>query len=423
LLLFVFAILAAAGPLRAGVGIGTIEEDPEVRKAMIRQKVEENYKEGMKARAAGDLATAVKFLKWAATTRCDTQFPELAFNELKVIAEEGKKELEVARQLVSGEDPAAGLGELKRIARIYFGLGVAKDAGALALQLESDPAFQARMKAGRLLEELKKAEALESQAEALLRPPGVPAPAAPPPKPPQMPPAAAPVTPAAEEVPASPPPAPGVRPPGAAAGPVNVAPRATKPPSAAAGAPPAAAPEKPPAAGSETSAAPSPKSPWEEILRDMPAAPPPVGPPKPAPEKAGPAPLPTLPPEPPKPPGAITASVKPKEMTEAERRIARLELLMQAYDIYCRVAQQGAETEPGKKAAEDKARLEKDADLMARIKAVQADRQAREWMSLADGYLRAGRFDLMRQYCTKVISEFPQSQQAADARAMLERLK
>jgi len=452
-------LLAAAGPLRAGVSMGTIEEDPEVRKAMIRQKVEENYKEGMKARAAGDLATAVRYLRWAATTRCDTQFPELAFNELKVITEEGKKELEVARQLVSGEDPVAGLGELKRIARIYFGLGVAKDAGALARQLESDPAFQARMKAGRLMEELKKAEALETQAEALLRPPGVPPPAVTPAKPPQMPPPAAPVTPAAEEVPASPPV------PAAADGPVNLAPWAPKLP-AQASAPPAVGPAKPPAEGSETSAAPSPKSPWEEILREMPVAqatpaekspltrifpgrpspggretpapaaagkdpspaapppaPPPVGPPKPGPEKAGPAPLPTLPPEPPKPPGVITASVKPKEMTEAERRVARLELLMQAYDIYCRVAQQGAGTEPGKNAAEAKARLEKDADLMARIKVVQADRQAREWMSLADGYLRAGRFDLARQYCAKVISEFPQSQQAADARAMLERLK
>ena len=390
MILFVFAILAAAGPLRADVSIGTIEEDPEVRKAKVRQQVEGWYKDGVKARAAGNLADAVKFLKWAATTRCDTEYPELAFNELKAISDDAKKELEVARQLVSGEDPAAGLGELKRIARIYFGLGVAKDAGALALQLESDPAFQARMKAGRLEEELKKAGALEAQAEALLRPPAPEKPpAATPAKPPQMPPAAAPVKPAAEEVPASPPPA----------------------------------PEKPPAAGSETSAAPSPKSPWEEILREMPPAPPPVGPPKPAPEKAGPAPLPTLPPEPPKPPGVITASVKPKEMTEAERRVARLELLMQAYDIYCRVAQQGAGTEPGRKAAEDKTRLETDADLMARIKAVQADRQAREWMSLADGYLRAGRFDLVRQYCTKVISEFPQSQQAADARAMLERLK
>ncbi|MBE3099481.1 MAG: hypothetical protein IMZ44_20375 [Planctomycetes bacterium] len=440
--------------------MGTIEEDPEVRKAMIRQKVEENYKEGMKARAAGDLATAVRYLRWAATTRCDTQFPELAFNELKVITEEGKKELEVARQLVSGEDLAAGLGELKRIARIYFGLGVAKDAGALARQLESDPAFQARMKAGRLMEELKKAEALEAQAEALLRPPGVPPPAATPAKPPQMPPAAVPVTPAAEEVPALPPPAPeGPPAPAAADGPVNLAPWAPKPPSAAAGAPPAVGPAKPPAEGSETSAAPSPKSPWEEILRDMPVAqatpaekspltqifpgrPSPGGGETPAPAAAGkdpvpagapPAPppvgppnlaaLPTLPPEPPNPPGVITLSVKPREMTEAERRVARMELLMQAYDIYCRVAQQGAGTEPGKKAAEAKARLEKDADLMARIKAVQADRQAREWMSLADGYLRAGRFDLARQYCAKVISEFPQSQQAADARAMLEHLK
>jgi hypothetical protein len=155
-----------AGPLRAGIGMGTIEDDPETRKAKVRQQVEGWYKDGMKARAAGNLADAVKFLRWAATTRCDTEFPELAFNELKAISEDAKKELEVARQLVGGEDLAAGMDELKRITRIYSGLGVAKDAGALARQLETDPSFQAKLKAGRLAGELKKAEALEAQAEA-----------------------------------------------------------------------------------------------------------------------------------------------------------------------------------------------------------------------------------------------------------------
>jgi tetratricopeptide (TPR) repeat protein len=303
-----------AGPVRAGIGMGTIEDDPETRKAKARQQVEGWYKDGMKARAAGNLADAVKFLRWAATTRCDTEFPELAFNELKAISEDAKKELEVARQLVGGEDLAAGMDELKRITRIYSGLGVAKDAGALARQLETDPSFQAKLKAGRLAGELKKAEALEAQAEAVLQPPP-----------------------------------------------------AEKPPA-----------EKPP----------------------VPGAP-----------QAG------------KTPGVITAAVKPKEMTEAERKLARLDLLGQAYELYGRIAQQGGETEPGRKAAEARTRLEKDAELMARIKAVDADAKARALMKLADGYFKAGRLDLARQNCEKVISDYPQSQQAADARAMLERMK
>jgi len=306
-------------PLRAGVGMGTIEEDPETRKAKVRQQVEGWYKDGMKARAAGNLTDAVKFLLWAAKTRCDTEFPELAFNELKVISEDAKKELDVARQLAGGEDPAAGLDELKRITRVYSGLGVAKDAGALARQLESDPSFQAKLKSGRLAQELKKAEAVEAQAEAVLYPPPAEKPAS------DKTPAGLPTT-----------------------------------------APPAAAPT---------------------------------------------------------PPGVITAAVKPREMTEAERKLARLDLLGQAYGAYGRIAQQGGETQAGRKAAEARSRLEKDPQLMARIKAVEADIKARALMKMADGYLGAGRMDLARQNCMKVISDFPQSQQAADAKAMLERLK
>jgi len=313
--------------------MGTIEEDPETRKARIRQQVEGWYKDGMKARAAGNLTDAVKFLIWAAKTRCDTEYPELAYNELKAISDDARKELDVARQLAGGEDPAAGLDELKRITRIYSGLGVAKDAGALARQLESDPSFQAKLKSGRLAQELAKAEALEVQAEAVLHPP-----------PAEKPPAE---KPAAEKPPAEKP-----------------------------------AAEKPPA-----------------------AAPPPVPPP------AG------------KAPGVITASVKPREMTEAERKLARLDLLGQAYEAYGRIARQGGETEPGRKAAEARARLEKDAELMARIKAVEADAKARSLMKMADGYFRAGRQDLARQNCLKVISDYPQSQQAADAKAMLEHIK
>ena len=299
--------------------MGTIEEDQETRKAKLRQQVEDWYKAGMKARAAGNMADAVKNLIWAAKTRCDTDIPELAFKELEVISADAKKELDVARQLAGGEDPAAGLDELKRITRVYMGLGVAKDSGALMRQLESDPSFQAKLRSGRLTEELKKAATLEAQAEAILKPP-------------------APEKPAPEKPPAEKPPAPGV-----------------------------------PQAG--------------------------------------------------KTPGVIAAAVKSREMTEAERKVARLDLLGQAYEIYGRIAQQGGDTDPGRKAASARSRLEKDAELVARIKAVDADAKARSLMKLADGYFGAGRLDLARQYCTKVIAEYPQSQQAADARALLERMK
>jgi pentatricopeptide repeat protein len=110
-------------------------------------------------------------------------------------------------------------------------------------------------------------------------------------------------------------------------------------------------------------------------------------------------------------------------VTDAERRAARLDLLAQAYEIYGRIVQQGGETEPGRMAAEARARLEKDADLVARVKAAETDRKVRAMMSLADGYFRAGRFDLARQYYAQIISEFPRSQQAADAKGMLERIK
>jgi len=299
--------------------MGTIEEDQETRKAKLRQQVEDWYKAGMKARAAGNQADAVKNLIWAAKTRCDTDIPELAFKELEVISADAKKELDVARQLAGGEDPAAGLDELKRITRVYMGLGVAKDSGALMRQLEADPSFQAKLRSGRMTGELKKAEALEAQAEAILKPPPA-------------------EKPSAEKPPAEKPPAPGV-------------------------------------------------------------------------SQAG------------KTPGVIAAAVKSREMTEAERKVARLDLLGQAYEIYGRIAQQGGDTDPGRKAAAARSRLEKDAELVARIKAVDADAKARSLMKLADGYFGAGRLDLARQYCTKVIAEYPQSQQAADAKALLERLK
>ena len=92
-------VLAAAPPLRAGVGMGTIEEHPAAARERWREKAEEAYKEGMKARAAGDTTNAVRFLLRCANMgkmRLDSKYPEMAFNTLKVIVEEARKELLVA---------------------------------------------------------------------------------------------------------------------------------------------------------------------------------------------------------------------------------------------------------------------------------------------------------------------------------------
>jgi tetratricopeptide (TPR) repeat protein len=317
----VLAILAVPA-LRAGVSMGTIEEDPNVTREKWRQKAEDDYKEGMKARAAGDAPNAVRLLLRVAETEkrgLGSPYAPKAFEELKVICEEARKELQVARQLTSGEDPAAGLSELKRIMRTYMGLWPAKEAGALARQLEADPQFQAALKAGRLTEELKKAETLEEQAAALLSPPPKPDP--------------------------------------------------------------------------------------------------------PKPEETTAAKLPTAPPPPPKPEGVGTATVRPKELTEKERRAARVDRLLEAYEIYGRIVAQGGDTEPGKKAAEARARLGEDTDLMARIERAKAERKAREWLSLADNYFRAGRFDTAREYCRKIISTYGQTPQAVDAKVLLDRMR
>ena len=96
--------------------------------------------------------------------------------------------------------------------------------------------------------------------------------------------------------------------------------------------------------------------------------------------------------------------------------------LAEAYEIYGRVAQLGGDTDVGKQAAAARTRLEADAGLMARIQALQVERKARQYLSLADGYFKSNRFDLARQYCMKILSECPKTPQAADAKALLEHM-
>jgi tetratricopeptide (TPR) repeat protein len=281
-----------------GIGMGIIPDDPEVQHAAYRKKAEDDYNAGLKAKAAGDLETAVRLLSGVvelSKMRIDSPYPEKAYAELEVIEAQAKQELAVARSLVAGTDPAAGLGELKRIVRVYFGLPTAKVAGTLVRQLEADPAFQASLRAARLTVEVKRAETLETQAAALLEPPA--------------------------------PPSPDVK--------------------------------TPPA----------------------------------------------------------------KVLSEQERQAARLAKLLEAYEIYGRVVEQGAGTDPAKTAAASRTRLEQDKDLMVLLKQVQAERKAREWLGLANAYFKAGSNDRAREFCQKILSECPQSPQAADAKALLDQMK
>jgi len=303
-----------------GVSTGVIEDDPQALHEAYKKKAENDYKDALKALASGDMETAVRlFIRVVEMSkmRIDSPYPQRAYEQLGAIVEQAQKELDVARQLVAGEDPAAGLSELKRITRVYMGLNPAKAAGMLLRQLDADPAFQATLRAGRLKVDLQRAAALEAEAESLGQAPATG--------------------------------------PTASEGPI--------PPPAAA---PSAAPAKVTAAGAVT--------------------------------------------------------VRQKEMTAAERSAARLDRLTEAYEIYGRIVQLGGGTEPAIQAAAARARLEADTALMARIQVLQTERKARQYLSLADGYFKSGRFDLARQYCMKILSECPKTPQAADAKALLEHM-
>ncbi len=297
----IYAIPAGGG---TGVGAGVIQDDPEVQHAAYKKKAEDDYNAGVKAMAAGDMETATRLLIGVVELSkmgIDSPYPAQAYAQLEIIAAQATKELAVARSLVADEDPAAGLAELKRIARVYSGLPPAKMAGALSMQLAADPQFQAMLRAARLAEDLKKAEALEALASAAL---------------------------------------------------------------------------------------------------DPPAAPPETG------KAAG---------------GAV--SVTQKILTEKERQVLRIARLAEAYDAYGRIVDAGGSTDPAKAAAAARARLEQDKDLMVRVKEVQAERKAREWLGLAEAYYKAGLIDRAREFCQKILSDCPQAPQTAEARALLERMK
>jgi len=171
--------LAWAGPAGAGIGMGTIEESNEVKHAKAKEQAETYYKDGMQALAEGNVERAVQRLLWVANMgrqRIDSPYPEQAFEQLKILVERGAKDLAVARELVAGEDHAAGVKELRRIMRVYLGLAPAKEAGRLLRELEKDPAFREALLAQGLADDFEKARALEAEAEAILHPPATGAP-------------------------------------------------------------------------------------------------------------------------------------------------------------------------------------------------------------------------------------------------------
>jgi tetratricopeptide (TPR) repeat protein len=173
------AVLAWAGRAGAGIGMGTIEESNEVKHARAKEQAETYYKDGMQALAEGNVERAVQRLLWVANMgrmRIDSPYPEQAFEQLKILVERGAKDLAVARELVAGEDHAAGVKELRRIMRVYLGLAPAKEAGRLLRELEKDPAFREAVLAQGLADDFEKARALEAEAEAILHPPATGAP-------------------------------------------------------------------------------------------------------------------------------------------------------------------------------------------------------------------------------------------------------
>jgi tetratricopeptide (TPR) repeat protein len=101
----------------------------------------------------------------------------------------------------------------------------------------------------------------------------------------------------------------------------------------------------------------------------------------------------------------------------------RLSRLLDAYELYGRITQQAPGTEAARKSAEARTRLEKDADLLARLRQAQAERKARELLGLAQGYLKAGRPDIAREHLQKVLADYPQTPQAAEAKTLLAGLK
>ena len=297
-------MLVSAGAVRAGVGMGTIEEPPEIQHARLKERAEAYYRDGMRALAGGGTERAVRMLLWVAKMRIDSPYPQRAYEELKKLVDLANQELAVARDLVAGEDLEAGLKELGRIKRVYMGLGPAKAAGRFLLELEKNPKFQQALRVQRLTDDFERAKGLEAEADDLLKAPL---------------------------------------------------------------------------------------------------------------ESAEPAVVLVEPDD-----GGDPDVVSPQAMTADQRRAQRIKKISEAYDIYERIVRQAPDTDLGKEAARALKRLLKDETLAARIAEERLREKAREWFNLASNYYRAGRPDIAKEYCRKILAECPAAPQAPQARAMLD---
>ena len=300
----VAAVLLLAGAARAGVSMGVIEEPPEVEHARLKERAETYYRDGMRAMAEGNTERAVRMLLWVAKMSIDSPYPQKAFEELKKQVDLANRELAVARELVAGEDLAAGLKELGRIRRVYMGLGPAKEAGRFLLELERNPRFQQALRVQRVKDDFDRARGLVQEAEALL------------------------------------------------------------------------------------------KAPLESAEPAVIVV-----------ESEG---------------AEESNVVNPKMMTPEERRTQRLKKLTQACEIYERIARQVPDTDLGKDAARALKQLHRDEDLAAQIQRARLHEKAREWFNLASNYYRAGRPDIAKEYCRKILADCPDAPQAREARAMLD---
>jgi len=377
------AILTAAAVLplvcptaQGGVGMGIIKEDPRVTHEKWKREAERDYKAGIKARAAGNKADAVKYLMQAfrigRRMRIHSPYPQKAADALEELAREGLRELDVARDMVAGDAPRAGLLELKRITRTYLGLPPARLAGRLQRQLTDDPAFQARLRQARLADQLARAEALETQAATL-----------------------------------------------AAADHDNDAEGGSEPAADLSG---VAQRAKPEAAGlpdpsRQSPLPPEPTPPEAEAANPEAVNETPTGGECPDASASGSS---GKEPAKPLPEGVEDAEVRKRPLTPAERAGRRLELLAEAHAIYARLAETGKGTEVGQRADAARKRLEKDAELLKRIRRTQAEDQAREWLDLGTNYMRAGHMDKAREYFKKVLDECPDTPQAREARGYLD---
>ncbi len=107
-------------------------------------------------------------------------------------------------------------------------------------------------------------------------------------------------------------------------------------------------------------------------------------------------------------------------LTSEQRREVRVAKLKEAWELYERVVRLGVSTEPGQAAVKALKRLAKDEALADQIEAARCEEKARGWLSLASNYYRAGRMDLAKDYCRKILAECPRTPQAEPAKAMLE---